>query len=95
MAWRCHISNFRSVGHQEPGQEHPYPPSQGWILGGQEVEYALEVSNWCLGLINMSDNFPKKFGKNSESRTEQGFLRPFSPLCNRVSGSLWLCSMTI
>ena len=37
MPWWCHISNFRSVGHQEHGQEHPYPPSLGWILGGQDV----------------------------------------------------------
>ena len=27
MAWRCYISNFRSLGCQEAHQEGPYPPS--------------------------------------------------------------------
>ena len=34
MAWRCYISNFRSLGCQEAHQEGPYPPSPGWILEG-------------------------------------------------------------
>ena len=37
MAWRCHVSISRSLGHQEAHQEPPYPPSPGWILGGQVV----------------------------------------------------------
>ena len=34
---RCHILNFKSLGQQELCQEHPYPPSPGWIVGGQDV----------------------------------------------------------
>ena len=41
MAWRCHVSISRSLGHQEAHQEPPYPPSPGWILGGQVVPDAL------------------------------------------------------
>ena len=41
MAWRYHVSISRSLGHQEAHQEPPYPPSPGWILGGQVVPDAL------------------------------------------------------
>ena len=41
MAWSCHVSISRSLGHQEAHQEPPYPPSPGWILGGQVVPDAL------------------------------------------------------
>ena len=41
MAWRCHVSIFSILGHQEAHQEPPYSPSPGWILGGQMVLDAL------------------------------------------------------
>ena len=49
MAWRCYISNFRSLGCQEAHQEGPYPPSPGWILGGQMVPDALPGGSWWPG----------------------------------------------
>ena len=53
MPWRCHISNFRSLGHQEPGQEHPYPPSLGWILRGQEVLDTQSEGRVCPGGVKL------------------------------------------
>ena len=41
MAWRCHVSISRSLLCQKNHQECPYPPSPGWILGGQVVPDAL------------------------------------------------------
>ena len=32
MLWRCTISNFFEIGHQEPHQDDPCPPSWSWIL---------------------------------------------------------------
>ena len=49
MAWRCYISNFRSLRCQKVHQEGPYPPSPGWILGGQMVPDALPGSSWWPG----------------------------------------------
>ena len=43
----CHVSIFRWLGCQEPYQEDPYPPSPGWILGGQLVPDALSGSRQC------------------------------------------------
>ena len=49
MTWWCHISNFQSLGRQEPCQEHPYPPSPGWILGGHVAPDALSGGSWWPG----------------------------------------------
>ena len=49
MAWRCYISNFRSLRCQKAHQEGPYPPSPGWILGGQMVPDALPGGSWWPG----------------------------------------------
>ena len=49
VASRCYISNFRSLGCQEAHQEGPYPPSPGWILGGQMVPDALPGGSWWPG----------------------------------------------
>ena len=46
MAWRCHVSISISLGHQGAHQEQPYPPSAGWILGGQVVPDALSEGFW-------------------------------------------------
>ena len=37
MVWRCQVLIFTCLGSQEVHQEDPYPPSPGWILGGQVV----------------------------------------------------------
>ena len=31
---RSYVSNFIKIGHQEPCQDDPRPPSWSWILGG-------------------------------------------------------------
>ena len=33
--WTSCISNFIEIGHQEPRQDDPRPPSWSWILDGQ------------------------------------------------------------
>ena len=46
MMYRSHVSNLKSLGCQEPHQRHPYPPSPGWIPGGQGfLTHLLEVDN--------------------------------------------------
>ena len=46
-----HVSNLRSLGYQEPCQEHPYPPSQGWILGALMVpDIHITLLNDCCSL---------------------------------------------
>ena len=32
--WKSCISNFIKIGHQEPHQDDPCPPSWSWILDG-------------------------------------------------------------
>ena len=44
IAWRCHVSIFRCLVCQEVQQEDPYPPSPGWILGGQVVPLRIDGS---------------------------------------------------
>ena len=51
MAWRCHVSISRSLGHQEAHQEPPYPSSPGWILGGQVVP---DAHSGVVGVDNKS-----------------------------------------
>ena len=57
MSWGCNVSSFRSLGCQERCQEHPYPPSQGWILGGHMVPDAHYVDILCPGgvMFQVSD----------------------------------------
>ena len=60
MAWRCYISNFRSLGCQEAHQEGPYPPSPGWILGGLGcfVQSQLTWHHNKIGLEKLPQNDP-------------------------------------
>ena len=40
MLWRCYVSNFMEIGHQEPCQDDPCPPSLSW---SQEWWMGLEL----------------------------------------------------
>ena len=51
MSLKCQVTNFRSLGCQEPCQEHSYQSSSGWILGGHMVPDAQSGDRLCPGCI--------------------------------------------
>ena len=56
-----------SLGCQEPCQEHPYPPSPCWILGGQMVPDAHSVARLGPGGVMFQISCLRK---NSEKNSE-------------------------
>ena len=73
MSWRSCVSNFVKIGHQEPRQDWPRPPSWSWILKGWGL---LWWASWWSGSIR---NVMKQLGFKFHQDWSSGTLSRWPP----------------